>query len=119
MVDVLNSPAVNGAIEHYEMIDQVVDAVVPHLLETKGWYEMDETEREASLRYLVGQANSEESLRQSLSELGVYDYMLSWSDVDPNNKTSLEAQALVKALGGLVAKNGALVNIHFWDFDLD
>ena len=113
MVDVLNNSAVNGAIKRYEMIDEVVDAVVPHILQEKGWDEMNETEQKASLRYLVGQADSEESLQHSLSELGVEGYMLSWSDVDPDDKTSLEAQALVKALGGLVAKNGALVNVHF------
>jgi hypothetical protein len=119
MVDVLDSSAVKGAIRHYKMVDQVVDAVVPHLLQEKNWFEMNKTEREASLRYLVGQAESEESLRQSLSEVGVDDYMLSWSDVDPNDKTSLEAQALVKALGGLVAKSGALVSVDFWDYDFD
>ncbi len=90
---------------------QIVDA----LTSTKTWDDMNKKERKLCVDHLISESESETDLRRRLSELGVGCVAVKWSDVDPNDKTALEAQMLVKALGGPTAKNGALVMVNTMD----
>lgn len=90
---------------------QIADA----LISTKTWNDMSKKERKLCIDYLVSDSESEDELRRRLSEVGAGYVAVSWQDVDPNDKTSLEAQMIVKALGGPIAKNGAMVMISTMD----
>ncbi len=93
---------------------QIVDA----LISTKTWDDMSKKERDFCIHHLVSESESEEDLRRRLADLGVGYVAVNWSDIDPSDKTSLEAQMIVKALGGPIAKNGALVTVmSLYDFD--
>lgn len=90
---------------------QIADA----LISTKTWGDMTKKERDLCVHHLVSESESEDDLRRRLAEIGVGYVAVSWQDVDPNDKTSLEAQMIVKALGGPIAKNGALVMVSTMD----
>lgn len=90
---------------------QIVDA----LISTKTWGDMTKKERDLCVHHLVSESESEANLRSRLAEIGVGYVAISWQDVDSNNKTSLEAQMIVKALGGPIALNGALVMVSTMD----
>lgn len=111
MVDVLNSRAVQEAIAHEQWKDGLLSEVVESLMRNKTWAEMDAVERRACVRIIVLRAESEDDLREHLTELGVEDFAINWHLSEPGYQIGQEAQMLVKALGGLVAKNGALVMI--------
>lgn len=90
---------------------QIADA----LISTKTWSDMTKKERDLCVHHLVSESEREADLRQRLTEIGVGYVAVSWQDVDPSDKTSLEAQMIVKALGGPIAKNGALVMVSTLD----
>lgn len=90
---------------------QIADA----LISTKTWDDMTKKERDLCVHHLVSESESEDDLRRRLSEIGVGYVAVNWQDVNQSDKTSLEAQMIVKALGGPIAKNGALVMVNTMD----
>ena len=111
MVDIQASEAVRSAIKFEEEKDRLIVDVVEPLLRNKSWEDMDGVERRACVRALVVQTESEGELLEGLALLGIEDFSVAWHLPDPDDQTGQEAQMLVKALGGLVSKNGALVMI--------
>ena len=112
MVEILNDPNIR-ALGRSQRVKNVLRAdIVDQLMSIKTWPHMDADERKICIHGIVSQVESEDELRRRLTEeLGVGCCAINWSDVDENDKTSMEAQALLLALGGLVAKNGALVMV--------
>lgn len=94
-----------------KMRSQIADAIIS----TKTWTDMNKKERKLCIDHLVSESETEAELRKRLTEIGVGYVAIDWMDVDPNDKTSLEAQMLVKALGGPIAKNGAMVMVNTMD----
>jgi len=111
MSDVLSSKAVQGAVANEQWKDEMVAGVAEWLMTNKSWVEMTKDERKACIRTSVSQVESEDELRERLAELGVEGFIINWHLSEPGDETGQEARMLVKALGGLVAKNGALVMI--------
>jgi hypothetical protein len=110
-VEILNNPTFQMAVRHEESKAGLRDQLANLLMTTKTWETMNEKERKLCVQSVVSQVSSELELSRRLNDIGLTDCAINWSDVDPNEKTALEAQMIVKALGGLVAKNGALVSI--------
>ena len=111
MVDILGSEAVHAAIEHERLKDEFSAEIAEQLMTDKTWVDMSTNERGVCVRFIVSQVESEEKLRERLTELGAKYFSIQWSLSEPGDQTGQEARMLVKALGGLVAKNGALVMI--------
>lgn len=112
MVEILNNPTVQRAIRAEQSKDGLRKVLAEALMSTKTWPNMISDERRVCVHHIVSQSETEEELHSRLTnELGLGHRSVSWMDVDQNNKVELEAQALLKALGGLLSKNGALVNI--------
>ena len=88
------------------------------LMSTKTYAAMTTIERKTCVRHIVSQVESKQELQERLQrDLGVGYCCISWHLSEPGDKTGDEARMLVKALGGLVAKNGALVMIMTPDDD--
>ena len=115
MSNVLNDPTLQLAALINESQRELKDRLAQLILATKSWNDMNEKERALSVEYLVRQSESEGDLSRRLDEAGCSMHAIQWMDVDPSNQTSLKAQMLVKALGGSVGKNGALVNVATCD----
>ena len=111
MSEVLNSPAIKAAIKFEQSKNGMRAQLASLFLSTKTWDTMSEAERKVCVHHIVSQSESELELSRRLNEIGCIDCAIRWSEIDLNDETSLEAQALVKALGGLVAKNGSLVMV--------
>lgn len=112
MVDVLNNPHVRAAVAHETAKDKLIADMAEQLLSTKTWGDMSKNELKICVRNIVSQVESEDELRERLTkELGFGYCAINWHLSDAGDKTGDEARALVKALGGLVSKNGALVKI--------
>lgn len=109
MNSVLRDPVVQQHAIAAEILDAVLAPFAEMILAAKEWYAMDAEERAICIRHLVGMSESEARLSQWLDDMGCHQHMIQWMDVDPNDTTALEAQVLLRALGGLVAANGALV----------
>lgn len=117
MTDILNDPTIRMAIRGQQSKDELRAKLASLLISTKTWETMTANERKVCVQHIVTEVESELELSRRLNDLGCTDCAINWHDVDPSDKTGLEAQALVKALGGLVAKNGALVSVMTADED--
>ncbi len=112
MVEILENPTIQAAVRAEQFKDGLRAILANSLMSTKTWSDMNKDERMCCVQHVVGQSETEAELQQKLSEeLGAGYCAIDWNDVDPSDKTALEAQALVKALGGLISKSGALVMI--------
>ena len=109
--EILNNPAFQRLSQAEELKNKMRAGIAQQLIASKKLSAMKLTEREVCIRYIVGESTSEVELRNRLCELGLEYFDVFWSDVNPTDKTSLEAQMIVKALGGLIAKTGAMVNV--------
>ena len=111
-MDILNNPNVQKAIDHNNMVNTVSHTLAQNLLDKEtAWSKMCGIQRKSCIKYLVSISDSEEDLFQSLIDLNSGDFDINWELFEPGDKVGEETKALVKALGGLVAKNGALVMI--------
>lgn len=112
MVDVLNNPHVVAAAKLEGHKDKMVADLADQLMSTKTYSAMTANERKICVRHIVSQVESEQELQERLQrDLGAGYCCINWHLSEPGDKTGDEARMLVKALGGLVAKNGALVMI--------
>ena len=112
MVEILNNPHIRAAVAHETAKDKLVGDMAEQILSAKTWRDMTKNERKICVRYIVSQVESEAELRERLTKELNFGYCaINWHLSDAGDKTGDEARALVKALGGLVSKNGALVQI--------
>ncbi len=112
MVEILNDPHIKAAVQLEGHKDRLVADLAEQIMSAKNWQHMTKDERKTCIRYIVSQVSSEEELRARLqSDFALGHVAINWHLSDAGDKTGDEARMLVKALGGLVAKNGALVMI--------
>jgi len=111
MSDILNDPIIRSAVNFEKNKDALREQLSSLLTSTETWKTMNASQREVCVHNAVNQSESELELSRRLNDLGCTDHTINWCDVDPNDQTALEAQAMVKALGGLVSKSGSLVMI--------
>lgn len=116
MVEILNNPTIKNAVKFEQYKDEMIGTLTEVLMSTKTWHNMNADERRMCIRHIVNQVESKDDLQQRLrNELGLGCCAINWHLPVPGDKTDEEARMLVKALGGLVAKNGALVMIMTFD----
>lgn len=115
MSKVLNNPYVCAAVDLEEAKDKVFSIMAKKLLQTKIWSDMTAYEKKIYLRHVVLQVESEDELNDHLIKKLDVDFSIMWYLPDPGDQAGEEARALLKALGGLVAKNGALVQIMTYE----
>ena len=113
--DILNNPTFQMAAKAQEMKGVMRAQIADVLISTKVWGNMTKQERKLCIDYLIGESESEDDLRRRLAEIGTGYVAVNWQNVDAANKTSLEAQMLVRALGGPIANNGAMVIVNTMD----
>lgn len=112
MVDILNDPCVKAAVQFEGHKDKLIADLAEQIMSAKNWQHMTKDERKTCIRYVVSQVSSEDELRARLqSDFALGHVAINWQLSDAGDKTGDEARMLVKALGGLVSRNGALVSI--------
>ncbi len=110
--DILNNPLIKAVGRLQETRLAAFGNVVEVLMASKTWSEMTSRERQLCIRHIVAQVESKDELISQLrAQLGIKEAHVSWSMPNPNDQASLEARALVKAMGGPISKNGALVMV--------
>lgn len=119
MVEILNDPHIKAAVKLEGYKDKMVADLADRLMSTKTYADMSANERKTCVRHVVSQVESEQELGDRLRrDLGLDYFCINWHLSEPGDKTGEEARMLVKALGGLIAKNGALVMIMTADDSL-
>ena len=102
--------AAAAAIFHEVRQTELIDLLVSSVSQAKGKFYGDMTDAEigAATREIVRTSSSEDEVRQRIrDELG-YSYDVALHTSIPDDKTGVEARELVRGLGGLVMKNGAM-----------
>ena len=116
MIEILNNPMIQAAVMSEQIKGKLDSGLADQLISTKTWDEMSKNERKICVKHVVSQVESEQELRDRLrSDFGLGYVAINWHLSEPGDKTGDEARMLVAALGGLVAKNGALVMIRTAD----
>lgn len=96
--------------EWRELVNEVASLIVPSHIK-KPFNEMGTQEIEIALRHIVTTSSSEEEIRRRIKdELKCPGHPTLHID-QPKDQVGEEARELVKALGGLVTKTGAMVMI--------
>ena len=113
--DILGNPAIQMAARANDSKARMRAQIADTIISTKTWGDMNKKERKLCIDYAVSQSVNETELRVRLTEMDVGYVAIDWHDTDPNDKVALEAQMLIQALGGTIAKNGALVSVSTMD----
>jgi hypothetical protein len=98
-----------SVIKSYKWI-KLADSIVPAIINHRSYHEMSDLEVEIAAKYIIRDSSSEEEIRTRLSEELGYSDDIDMSISIPEDATGREARELLKALGGLIMKNGAMVN---------
>lgn len=92
------------AARHTKLVNSVGAVVV----QRKSYNNMTDAEIKVSARHIITSSSSEEEVQQRLrDELG-YPYGVALHTTIPSDATGRQARELVRGLGGLVMKNGAM-----------
>jgi hypothetical protein len=92
------------AAKHTKLIDSIGAVVVRR----KSYRDMTDVEIKVAARHIISSSSSEAEVQQRLrDELG-YPYSIALHTTIPDDATGREARELVRGLGGLVMKNGAM-----------
>jgi hypothetical protein len=79
---------------------------------------MDKQTIELHIRRIAIECKSETELAQRLTdELGFSGALINW--YEPTDQTGVEARDLVRAFGGLISKNGAMVSVMIYTLSDD
>lgn len=109
--DILGNPTIQLLGRHNQLQKEMRAGIAQQLLSAKKFAEMTPVERKVCVCYVVGESSSEAELCTKLGEIGVEYFNISWQDTNPEDQTSMEALALVKALGGMTSKTNSLVMV--------
>lgn len=86
----------------------LIDSIGSILLQRECYDEMTDVQIEVAARHIISSSSSEAEVRQRIrDELGYPDEITLETSL-PNAATGREARELVRGLGGLVMKNGAM-----------
>lgn len=87
------------------------------ILSTKCWSTMTSAERHLCIRHMVSKSESEDDLRRHLEEAGIDAFddelVIIWRDA---SNVSLKECMRHGDMGGLTARNGALVGVRTKDY---
>ncbi len=98
--------AVIAGAKHADFISQLGELVVRH----KSYDDMTDAEIEVAARHIISSSSSEAEVQQRLrDELGYPYGDIALHTSIPDDAIGREARELVRGLGGLVMKNGAMV----------
>jgi hypothetical protein len=116
MVNVLNNPDVQAAVRFEEGRTKLVSMLANRIMDIVPWDSMNANQRKVCVRHIVSEVETKEELeKRLLDDFGIDCAAIDWCQPDSADQTSMEAQMLVKALGGLVSKSGAMVSIMTFD----
>ncbi|MFA5413494.1 MAG: hypothetical protein WC348_03060 [Patescibacteria group bacterium] len=102
------------AAQHTKLIGLVGAAVV----QCKSYPDMTDAEIEVAARHIIASSSSEDEARQRLrDELGYPYDDVALCTTTPDDATGREARELVRGLGGLVMKNGAMAMVMMYGHD--
>ena len=97
--------AVIAGAKHADFISKLGELAIRH---KSSYAEMTDAEIEAAARYIITSSSSATEAQQRLrDELG-YPYGIALHITLPDDATGREARELMRGLGGLVMKNGAM-----------
>lgn len=109
MSKIIGNPIIEQRIRRQDLDAILLDST---LVDTVPWSDMSLEQRRLCIRHTVLQVDTEKELRQRLlTDFGICDAAIVWYMPEDADQYDMEVQILVRALGGLVAKNGTLVQI--------
>lgn len=97
-----------SVIERVEL-GKMVAEIGAIITRKKSYYEMDDVEIKAAVRHIISSSSSEAEVEKRLRDEIDYPYDIAMYTTIPDDATGREARELVRGLGGLVMKNGAMV----------
>ena len=101
------------AAQHTKLIDSIGAVIVRR----KSYSDMTDTEIKVAARHIITSSSSEAEVQQRLrDELG-YPYGAALHTSIPDDATGREARELVRGLGGLVMKSGAMAMAMMYGHD--
>ncbi len=116
-MEVLNNPDIKAAVRFEEVKSQLGSKLAEQLMGTKTWATMNKNERDICMKHVVSQVESEQELTDRLrADFGITYAAISWHRPDDDDKVGQEGLMFVRALGGLVSKNGAMVMVMTDDY---
>ena len=87
---------------------KLIDSIGAVVVRRKSYHDMTDVELKVAARHIISSSSSEGEVQQRLhDELG-YPYSIALHTSIPDDATGREARELVRGLGGLVMKNGAM-----------
>jgi hypothetical protein len=109
--DILGNADIRALGQRAQLENKLRAGVARQLIASKKFSDMTAAERKVCVQFLVGETSSEAELCLRFGEVGLDFFQIDWQDTDPNDRTSMEALALVRALGGMISKTNALVMV--------
>lgn len=87
---------------------KLIDSIGAVVVRRKSYSDMTDVELKVAARHIITSSSSEAEVQERLrDELG-YPYSIALHTTIPDDATGREARELVRGLGGLVMKNGAM-----------
>jgi hypothetical protein len=106
--------AVAMAVIQQAQRTELVNEVAGTVLKGKSYWEMTDAEFKLAVRRIICDSSSEEEVERRLrEELEYLEGICLHADI-PEDATGREARELVRGLGGLVMKNGAMAMAMLW-----
>lgn len=92
------------AAQHTKLINSIGADVVRR----KSYHDMSDVEIKVAAKHIISSSSSEAEVQQRLRDELDYPYSIALHTTIPDDVTGREARELVRGLGGLVMKNGAM-----------
>lgn len=87
---------------------ELIDSVGADVVRGKSYRNMNDAELKIAAKHIITSSSSEAEVHERLRNELDYPYRISLHTNIPDDKTGREARELVRGLGGLVMKNGAM-----------
>ena len=87
---------------------KLIDSIGAVFVWGKSYHVMTDVEIKVAARYIITSSSSEAEVQQRLRDELSYPYRVALHTTIPEDATGREARELVRVLGGLVMKNGAM-----------
>ena len=87
---------------------KLIDLIGEIVVQRKTYEDMTDVEVKAAARHIISTSNSENEVRRRIQDELGYPHDIDLHTTIPDDATGREARELVRGLGGLVMKNGAM-----------
>ena len=91
-------------------LTETINSLGPVILGRNTYHNMGDSQIEIAARHIICDSYSEDEARRRLKEELGYPFEIDLHTSVPTDATGREARELVRALGGLVMKNGAMAS---------